>query len=80
MICTIADLESSGGFVVRVLASHQRSPGLISRLGIIGRLSLLVLIYALRAFPLDTLVFPSPHLIKFDLYQFLFSVSPISVP
>ena len=54
-------LESSGGIVVRALASHQCGPGSISRLGVTCGLSLLVLFSALRSFSLGTPVFPSPQ-------------------
>ena len=51
--------ESSGGVVVRALASHQCGPGSILRLGVICGLSLLVHFSALRGFPPGTPVFPS---------------------
>ena len=46
------NVESSGGAVVRALASHQCSPGSIPRLGVMCGLSLLVLYSALTGFPL----------------------------
>ena len=62
----VEDIESSGGVVVRALASHQCGPGSISRRGVICGLSLLVLFFALRGFPPGTLVFPSPQKPAFD--------------
>ena len=58
--------ESSGGAVVRALASHQCGPGSIPRLGVICWLSLLVLYSALRGFSPGTPVFPSPQKPTFD--------------
>ena len=55
-------VESSGGIVVRVLASHHCVPGLIPRLSAICGLSLLLVLFlASRGFPAGTLVFPSPQ-------------------
>ena len=55
-------VESSGGIVVRVLASHQCVPGLIPwPSGICGLSLLLVLFLASRGFPPGTPVFPSPQ-------------------
>ena len=65
--------ESSGGVVVRALASHQWCPGLISRLCVICGLSLSILFAALRGFPRVLRFSPllkNLHLIKFDLYYF----------
>ena len=52
---------SSGGVVVRALASHQCGPGSIPTLRVICGLSLLVLYSALRGFSPGTRVFPSPQ-------------------
>ena len=71
-------LESSGGVVVRALASHQCGPGSIPRLGVISGLSLLVLYSAQRVFSLGTPVFPSLQKRTFDLIWFQITVSPIS--
>ena len=71
-------LESSGGVVVRALASHQCGPGSIPRLGVISGLSLLVLYSAQRVFSPGTPVFPSPQKPTFDLIWFQITVSPIS--
>ena len=61
-ICSIYPMEeSSGGIVVRALASHQCGPRSVPRLGIICGLSLLVLYSALRGFSPGTLGFPSPQ-------------------
>ena len=60
-------LESSGGVVVRALASHQRGPGSIPRLRVRCGLSLLVLYSAVRGFSPGTPVFPSPQNPAFDL-------------
>ena len=46
------------GLVVRALAFHQCGPGSISALGVIRRLSLLVLYSAMRGFSPGTPVFP----------------------
>ena len=62
---------SSGGVVVRALASHQCDPGSIFRLGVKCGLSLLVLYSATRGFSPATPVSPllkNLHFIKFDLY------------
>ena len=59
-------VESSGGSVVRALASYHCGPGSISRLGVIRALSLLVLFSALRGFHPGTPVFPSPRKPAFD--------------
>ena len=53
--------------LVRVLAFYQCSPGYISTLGVICRLSLLVLYSALRGFYPGALVFPSHHKPTFNL-------------
>ena len=71
-------LESSGGEVVRALASHQCGPGSIPRLGVISGLSLLVLYSAQRVFSPGTPVFPSLQKPTFDLIWFQITVSPIS--
>ena len=71
-------LESSGGVVVRALASHQCGPGSIPRLGVISGLSLLVLYSAQRVFSPGTPVFPSPQKPTFDLIWFQITESPIS--
>ena len=73
-------LESSGGVVVRALASHQCGPGSIPRLGVICGLSLWVLYSAQRVFSPLTPVFPSPQKPKFDLIWFQITVSQISAP
>ena len=59
-------MESSGGAVVRALASHQCGLDSIPILGVIGGLSLLVLYSALRGFSPGTSVFPSPQKPTFD--------------
>ena len=67
----VSQKESSGGAVVRALASHQCGPGSILRLGVICGLSLLVHLSALRGFPRVLQLSPlvkNLHLIQFDLY------------
>ena len=71
-------LESSGGVVVRALASHQRGPGSILRLGVRCGLSLLVLYSAIRGFSPGTPVFSFPQNPAFDLIWFQITVSKIS--
>ena len=66
--------------MVRAPVSHQRGLGSFPILGIICGWSLLVLLSALRGFSPGSSVFPSPHLIRLDLCQFQFAVSPISLP
>ena len=73
-------LESSGGVVVRALASYQCGRGSIPRLGVICGLSLWVLHSAQRVFSPRTPVFPSPQKPKFDLIWFQITVSQISAP
>ena len=51
---------SSGGAVVRALASHQCGADSISKPEVLCGLSFLVLFSALRGFALGTPVFPSP--------------------
>ena len=62
-MCTIRAMFviSSGGIVLRALASHQCGQGLIPRLGVTCGLSLLVLFFALRGFLPGSPVFPSPQ-------------------
>jgi len=52
--------------VVRALASHQRGPGSIPRLGAMCGLSLSVTFYSLRGFPPGFPVFPSNQKPTFD--------------
>ena len=60
------DSYSSGGVVVRALASHQCGPGSIPILGVICGLTLLVLFIALKGFAPGAPVFPSPQKLVFD--------------
>ena len=74
-------LESSGGVVVRALASYQCGPGSIPRLGVICGLSLLVLYSAVRGFPGVLQFSPllkNQHLMLFDLSYFQFTECPSS--
>jgi len=64
-------LESSGGVVVRALASHQCGPGSIIRLGVTFGLSLLALHSPLRGFFPGTLIFPFPQKPTFDKIWFV---------
>ena len=64
-------LGSRDGAVVRVLTSHQCSPGSIPGLGIICGLSLLlVLVLAPRVFSPGTLVFPPSSKTNIPKFQF----------
>ena len=64
-------LESSGGVVMRALASHQFGRGSFSRVVVIRRLSLLIVFSAMRGFPrvlrLSSLL-KNVYLIKFYLH------------
>ena len=72
---------SSGGIVMRALASHQCGPDSIPRLCVTCGLSLLVPYSALRGFSPDPLIFLSPQKPRFDLCLFQFTVSQlISAP
>ena len=65
--------------MLRALASHQRGPGSILRLGVICSLSLLVLYSAPRGFFPGTPVFPSLQKPKFDLISVHLLISIYSV-
>ena len=72
-------VESRDGAVVRALASHQSGPGSIPGLGVICRLSLLlVLVLASRGFSPGTLVFPYPQNPTLLNFNSIWKVSPIS--
>ena len=71
-------MESSGGVVMRALASHQCGLGSIPRLSVICGLSLLVLYSALRDFS-GTPVFSSPQKPTLDKISFVL-ISICSVP
>ena len=67
--------------VVRVLGSHQCGPGSIPGLGIICRLSLLlVFVFAPRGFSPGTPVFPSSQNLTVLNSNLIWKVSPISAP
>ena len=56
IVMVMIETESSGGVVVRALASHKCGPGSISNLGVICGLSLFVLFSALRGLKLPLIL------------------------